>query len=220
MKGRFKWVWLFAGVVVICASCGFGYEAKQTRTQFEEARVAFENRDWDRVAANLSDSSNPNAPSPRAMAAFLRTFLDPDLASGKYQLTTHEYDSAMVPIKNMTVSYEPIDGGSRPVATLLYTDDAVWFDIPFSKKRWGIFRGKRISVPFFVMFSRICHDRFPQAERRDNWKSSVQFARAEGDHLTAIGITPRNLFSNAKTWDEYATEREESVKKWLSEHAT
>jgi hypothetical protein len=219
MKGRFKWVWLFIGVVVISASCGFGYEAKRARTQFEEARDAFSKRDWDRVAANLSDPSNPNAPSEKALASFLRIYLDPELATGKYELKAHEYDSALVPVKNMTVSYEPIDGLSRPVASLQYYDDAVWFDIPFSKKKWGIFRGKRIAVPFYVVFFRIAHDRFPQTERQSGWKSVIQFARAEGDRMSAIGITPKNLFSNAKTWEDYATEREGFAKKWLRDHS-
>ena len=220
MKGHFKHVWLFIGVVVISASCGFGYEAKRSRSQFKEAVDAFSKRDWDRVAANLSDPTSKYAPSQKALATFLKTYLDPELATGKYELVSQETNSTMVPVKNMVVSYQPTGIPSRPVAMLQYYDDAIWFDIPFSNRKWGIFKGKIISIPFYMMFMRICRDRYPQADRRDNWKSVLDFVGAEKSNLTEMGITPTNLYSQSKSWDDYSTEYEARIRKWLASRRT
>ena len=212
MKGRWKWVWLFIGVLLISGTCGFGFEAKRWRTQFKEAKDAFQKRDWDRVADNLSDSDN--APSKKAFAGFMKEYVDPIIENSDYEFQSRETKSTMVPIKNETDSFVLKEGNPRPVAMLEYWDDAIWFDVPFSKQRYGIFKGKRVFMPFSMTFLRICRLMYPQADRPSSWKSVIAFVKAEQGKLTAMGLSPKSLYSQKKTWNEFADEYQERVEKW------
>ena len=208
------------GVLVISATCGFGYEAKHTRTRFEEAKDAFAKRDWERVISNLSDTSNPGRPDPKAFVAFLRTYVDPELATGRYELKSREANSSMVPIKDEYVSYQSSEGIGSSILSLRYVDDAIWFDIPFSPKRVGVFRGKLINLSFFSAFYRIALANYPQKNRRDNWKSVLAFINAEKERLNQMGISPKNLLSQEKTWEEFSKVYEARIRKRLGSRGT
>ena len=218
MKPRWKWVWLFIGMLLISATCGFGFEAKQSRTQFEEAKDAFQRRDWDRVAANLSDSEN--APSAKAFSEFMKTYVDPVLETGIYQFNAKESASRMVPIKNETDSYVLKVGGRRPLAMLQYLDDAIWFDVPFSKQKYGMFKGKRVTMPFALTFVRISRTLYPSTDGGSSWKSIPAFARGEKGRLVAMGLTPKCLMSRANAGIDFATEYEARIQKWLASRGT
>jgi hypothetical protein len=219
-RRRFNWIWLVLGVLVISATCGFGYEARQTRTRFERAKDAFAVRDWDRVVECLSETSSPGRPSPKAFTSFLRTYVDPELASGKYELKHREVKSSMVPIQDETVTYQMSKGPPTAIISLRYVDDAVWFNVPFSSKRVGVFRGKLINLSFMSVFYRIAWTSYPQNDRRDIWKSVLAFVNSEKERLTEMGITPSNLYSQEKTWEEFSKEYEARIRKRLGSRGT
>lgn len=216
-RRRFKWFWLFLGVILISATCGFGYEAKQTRTQFEEAKDAFRQRDWKRVVANLSETNNTYAPAKEAYVQFLNAYVEPELLTEKYALKVEEVKSSMVPINNEIVSYAPKDQKGRSLIELIYFDRAIWFNIPFSKKRFGVFKRKEVSISFNSTFYRICRKRYPHLRGPDSYRSVLMFVNSEKSKLDAMGITPKNLYSEKHTWDEYIIEYEAKTKQWLQQ---
>ena len=211
MKRHFRWVWLFVGVLVISATCGFGYESKRTRTQFEEAKDAFSKQDWDRVTDNLSPSlSNP---SPKVYASILRTYLDPELSSGKHTFEHRARKSSFIVIDNEDVFFGPRTSSWPPPITLRYSDQVAWFSVPFTKQRFGIFQNKRISMNFFMCLAKISSDRYPQNSPREQWKAILAFIKDEKTRLTEIGITPKHLGSNKKSWEEFSKEFEAIFRK-------
>jgi hypothetical protein len=212
-RRRFKWIWLFLGVLLISATCGFGYEAKATRTRFEEAKDAFGKQDWERVVENLSDTTDPGRPNPKAFAAFLHAYLDPELAKGKYKLLNHESNSSLVPIKNEWIGYLENESPRTSIAVLRYVDDAMWFSIPFSPQKVSVFRGKLVNMSFASCFYRICAARRPLEKRRPNWRAILQFVGSEKENLVKIGISPKNLYSSKETWDEYMAEYQKAFDK-------
>lgn len=212
-RRKFQWIWLFLGAILISGTCGFGYEAKRTRSQFEEAKDAFSRNDWEKVIDHLTPTPDIGRPSPKAFAAFLHRYVDPELASHEYKIESVETKSSLVPINNEYIGYRE-EGARQPLVMLRYVDDSVWFDIPFSTRKMGIFRGKLINMSFVSTFARVCRSSYPQTDRANSWKSVRKFVEAEKHHLDDMGITPANLYSRATTWDDYVNDYEDRVKKW------
>ena len=218
MKKGFRWVWLFIGVIAISASCGFGYEAKVTRNKFEEAKDAFRNQDWDRVTDNLTPSFRN--PSPKVYASFLRTYLDPELLLGKHPFEHRAWKSSFIFVDNEDVFFGPRTSNWPPPVTLRYSDQVAWFSLPISKQRYGIFQNKRISMNFFACLAKISWDRYPQNSQRDQWKAILAFINAEKVRLTEIGIAPKHLGSNKKSWEEFSKEFETIFRKGPASRGT
>ena len=211
---------LFGGVLVIGGACGFGYEARHTMTRFEEAKAAFERKDWDTVSDHLTVSQSLSSPKPKALSAFCRKYLDPILLKGAYRTTFVETSSSMVPIKDATVSFVRTEPGNRPLVSLRYIDEAVWFEVPFSNKRMGIFKGKKISMPFWPLLVRISRESYPHFEREEGYKAVLAFIRAEDETLLAMGITPSTVNSREKNWKSFASGYEARIRKFLASRRT
>lgn len=215
MKRRgFKWIWLFLGVLLISATCGFGYEARHTLTRYEAAKQAFAKQDWEAVIENLSDTTDNGRAEPKAFAAFLHKYVDPELATGEYKQTTRSTNSLLVPIKNEFIGYQKTEPPRPPLLSLRYVDDAVWFNVPFTPRKVGMFRGKLVNMSFASCFYRVCVAQFPQVSRRNNWKSVVAFVKSEKGAMTEMGLSPKNLYSKAKSWDDFLVEYKASIDKW------
>lgn len=204
MKRRFRWIWLFIGVLVIGATCGFGYEAKAARTEFEEARDAFAKKDWENVVSRLTPTYNN--PPPEIFAAFLRTYYDPVISDGSHSFEHRTRKSTYIFIDNEDVFFGPRGPGWPPPITLRYSDSVAWFSIPFSKQRFGIFQSKKISMNFFMCLAKIAWDRYPQDSPREWFTAISMFVNAEKAKLMEIGITPKHLGSSKKTWEEFLKE--------------
>ncbi|MBS1727950.1 MAG: hypothetical protein JST51_14630 [Armatimonadetes bacterium] len=203
MKGRWKWVFLSIGVLLISATCGFGYEQQATRSQYEVAKDAFKHRDWDRLVENLTYKNYPRSPSKPALAQFLRTYVEPVLDRREFDLVSRKWESSMVPIPNEEVAYQPTWGRRRfNFLQLDYTDDVAWFQMPVEGRRFGIFQGKQVVLSFYVTFYRVAYAEYPPM-RSDVTSSVLRFVEDQKDRLTQMGITPYHLYSPAKTWDEY-----------------
>ncbi len=211
-RRRWNWIWLFLGVIVISASCGFGYELKRARTEFELAKDAFAKKDWDQVIANLSEEQY-NPPSTKYVA-FLHKYLDPILASGEIKLHFEKTPSPYVPLENEYVSYRSSEIHARPLAMLSYRDRLAWVTVPFVKQRIWFFKGKQSGMLFIRDFYGVAAFRYPHTERRDRWKSVVEFVQHESRQLDDLGITPHDLNSLAKTWEDFVKERIEIGKKY------
>ncbi len=209
MKGRWKWVFLILGVLLISATCGFGYQAKLTRTQFEEAADALEHRDWDRLAANLPPPRGQYAPSNATIAKFLNAYMSGPERGADWQFKHETVKSEVVPIPNETVEFTR-QGLTRRVIvmSLTYTDDMAWFSIPMSTKQYGIFQGKRIRFYFPVVFFRAAYLAYPPRTQNGRWQSMLKFVRKEKANLDAMGLKPAHIYSPAKTWDEYLSAME------------
>jgi hypothetical protein len=202
-RQKWKWILLSVGVLLISATCGFGYEAKRTRTQFEEAKDAFEKRDWYRVVSNVSEGGNQRRPSQQAIVSFMHTYIDPMLETGKFKLKSRTWNSNLVPIKDEIVTYEAPGVVRGEICELLYTDKISWMGIPFSKSSLSIFNGKQVVLPFVPMFLRVARARYPQKDQLVTWKSVLEFVRAERSKLTTIGIMPSIFYSKEKTWNDF-----------------
>ena len=204
MKGRWKWVLLAIGILLISATCGFGYETKRTRSQFEEAEDAFSHRDWDRMVQALPDRSGPfDAPKP-VMDKFLNTYITPLLEKRHPDLKKQSSPSTVVPIPNEEMFYEWRKGERHiSVIRLSYVDQLSTFTLPFSSSRYYMFQGKQIRFTFWLAFYRACYAEFPPASRWLTRQSIIAFIRKERTNLDAMGMKPSYLVSTAKTWDEY-----------------
>jgi hypothetical protein len=210
-RRRFNWIWLCLGVLVISATCGFGFEARRTRTQFEEAKDAFGKRDWDKVVANLSEEQfNPPA---KTYIAFLQRYLDPALDSTKAKLHFEKLPSRYIPIENEFLSYRTPELHDRPLAFLSFRDKVVRVRVPFFNQSFGIFKGKVTGMRFVVIFYRVAAIRHPHTDRRDQWKSVIEFVQRERHRLEELGITPTELNSPSKNWGEFVWERTEIARK-------
>jgi hypothetical protein len=211
-RKRWNWVWLFLGVILISASCGFGYGLKQARTEFEVAKDAFAKKDWEQVFANLSESQYN--PPTKKYAAFLHCYLDPLLDSGQVKLQFEKIPSGYVPLENEFLSYRSIEAHSRPLAMLTYRDRLEWVTVPFVKQRLWFFKGKQTGMLFVRDFYGVAAFRYPHPEKRDRWKSVIEFVQHERKQLDALGITPSDINSLTKTWDDFVKERTELAQKY------
>lgn len=216
MKGRWKWVFLSIGVLLISATCGFGYQAKITRSQFEEAKDAFAKKDWDRVIDNLSSQRDIHVPPKESLRQFVHRYVEPILKDDKFTLVTRHWNSSMVPIPNEEMAYQ-VSAYNRPFPfiRLVYSDDVLWFDVPVAGRMYGVFQGKQVTLSFYLTFFRVAFDRYPPPQREDRWKSIVAFVKEEKEELTKMGLSPKNLYSKAKTWDEYVKLYEERTGRQL-----
>lgn len=210
-RRKFNWLWLVVGVLIISATCGFGYEARQTRTRFERAKDAFAVRDWDQVVDCLSEEQF-NPPSKKYVA-FLQRYLDPVLDSSKAELHFEKLPSPYIPIENEFLSYRTPDLHGRPLAFLSFRDKVVWVRVPFFKQSFGIFKGKVTGMRFVSVFYRVAAIRHPHADRRVQWKSVIEFVQNERHRLDELGITPTELNSPSKTWGEFVMERTELARR-------
>lgn len=213
MKGRWKWIFLCLGVLLISATCGFGYQARVTRSQFEEAKDAFAKKDWDRVVDNLSDSRDRHVPKKKVLREFVHHYVEPILKDPKFALASRQWNSTMVPIKNEEMAYQT-EGTNRPFPfiRLVYSDDVLWFDLPIAGRTYGVFQGKQVTLSFYLTFFRVAFDRYPPIRREERWRSIVAFVKDEKQRLIDMGVTPGHLYSKAKTWDDYIKLYEDRAK--------
>lgn len=213
MKGRWKWVFLVLGVLLISATCGFGYEQKQKRSQFEEAEDALRNSDWDRLALTMSQSNSRHTPSQNSIASFLRTYVDPIVTAKKPAFETRQWASSMVPIPNeeAALTLKRSDGRKYKFLQVSYTDDVLWIPLPVHGRQLGIFQGKRVSVSFFMAFFRVAYELYPPARKEERFRSAVKFVRQEKERLKGMGISPQNIYSPCKTWEEFLAKSEQDA---------
>ena len=144
----------------------------------------------------------------------MHTYVDPELDAAPYRLDTRETKSTLVPIKNEFVQYLRSGDPRPPILMLRYVDDAVWFDIPFSTEKVGVFRGKLVNMSFTTCFFRVCRAMNPQLNRKNSWQSVRLFVQSQKGRLTEMGITPKHLYSQKATWDEYLVEYNQTVEAW------
>ncbi len=214
MKGRWKWAFLVLGVLLISATCGFGYEQKRARTQYEEAEDALKTYDWDRFAETMSESPSRHMPSRGAILAFLQTYVKPLVQKKPPIFEKRQWSSTMVPIPNEEASlvFRRLDGRKYKFLQVTYTDDVLWIPLPIHGRQLGIFQGKRISASFFLTFYRVAYELFPPLKKEERFRSALQFVQQEKEHLKAMGLSPQNIYSPCKTWEEFIVKGEREMK--------
>lgn len=215
MKGRGKWIVLSVGVILISATCGFGYQAKATLTQYEEAKAAFLVRDWDRVVNNLSDTSNVTVPPKKSLAQFIKQYIDPAIDDKGFKVASRQWNSSMVPIPDEEMTYQRVldTGRKSQLIRLSYSDKVAWFDVPLAKKRYGIFQGKKIGISFFPLFFKAAALKHPVPRGKSAFSSYQAFVKEEKETLRRMGILPIHVRSSAKTWEEYEKELKSRAEK-------
>jgi hypothetical protein len=215
MNGRGKWIVLGVGVIVISATCGFGYQAKATLTQYEEAKAAFLIRDWDRVVDNLSDTSNLAVPPKKSLGAFIKRYIDPAIDEKRFKVASRQWNSSMVPIPDEEMTYQRAlaSGRKSQLIRLSYSDKIAWFDVPLAKKRYGVFQGKKIAISFYPLFFRAAVLKHPVTKGKGAISCYLAFVKEEKEMLSRMGILPIHVRSSAKTWEEYEKELKNLIAK-------
>lgn len=217
MKGRWKWVLLAIGVLLISATCGFGFQAKIARSDFEIAADALEHRDWERFVAVLPEPTSPNRPPKSAILKFMKTYADPILRDSEYVFHRRSVASKYVPIPDDVATYDRVDNArGSTFATLRFGDQLAYFTLPFSKTNYYVYQGKSTHFAFLQVFRQVAGIRGIEWVTEDHKIPFAQFVRHEEKALDAMGIKPNHLYSSEKTWASFADAVEKRNREWAS----